>query len=217
MLYLDALAITARAALPAWVPLRFETVTEFGRSAWVLVPVGVALLVLASASPAIGRVQHLVLTAIAVRLGYVFVAVGVPGLVVTVVKRLIGRARPHLDSGPLEFWPFGWSAAYASLPSGHGTTSFAAAFAIGALFPRWRVPLWCLAALIGISRVVVGAHFPSDVIAGALVGTLGALAVRNWFAMQRLGFIVARDRSVVALPGPSRRRATSALKMLFAG
>ena len=216
MLYLDALAIGGRGSLAPWVLARFETVTEFGRSAWILVPAGVALLVLASASPAIGRMQHQVLTAIAVRFGYVFVAVGLPGLVVTVVKRLIGRARPYVETGTLEFVPFGWSSAYASLPSGHGTTSFAAAFALGALFPRWRVALWGLAGLIGVSRVVVGAHFPSDVIAGALVGTLGALAVRNWFAMQRLGFVVAADRSVRALPGPSLRRALAALKALFA-
>lgn len=212
--YLDALAIGARGSLAPWIVLRFETMTEFGRSAWVLIPSAAALLVLASASPAIGRLQHLVLTALAVRIGFLFVAVAVPGLVVTIVKRLIGRARPYMEAGPFEFVPFGWSAAYASLPSGHGTTSFAAAFALASLFPRWRVSLWCLAGLIAASRVIVGAHFPSDVIAGAVIGTLGALAVRNLFALQRLGFVVAPDRSVRALPGPSRLRVTAALRAL---
>ena len=59
---------------------------------------------------------------------------------------------------------------------------------------------------IAASRVIITVHYPSDVIAGALVGGFGALLVRNWFAARRLGFAIAPDGRVMALPGPSRHR-----------
>ena len=64
-----------------------------------------------------------VLAAIAVRLGFLFLAIGLPGLVVTIVKRLIGRARPLVEGSadPFIYRPLGWSVEYASLPSGHAT------------------------------------------------------------------------------------------------
>jgi undecaprenyl-diphosphatase len=208
MLFLDTWMITHQRTLARWVVVTFETITDLGQSGWLLAPLGTVLLVLALISaPAIGRVGQGLAASLAARVGFVFVAVALPGLIVTIVKRLIGRARPYAweTGGPLNFEPFRWSSEFASLPSGHGTTAFAAAFAIGALYPRLRVALWTLAGLIAMSRVAVSAHYPSDVLAGALIGTLGALVVRNWFAVRRLAFVVAPDRSVRALPGPSLR------------
>jgi undecaprenyl-diphosphatase len=208
MLFLDTWMITHQRTLPRWVVVTFETITDLGQSGWLLAPLGTVLLVLALISaPGIGRVGQGIAASLAARVGFVFVAVALPGLIVTIVKRLIGRARPYAweTGGSLNFEPFRWSSEFASLPSGHGTTAFAAAFAIGALYPRLRVALWTLAGLIATSRVAVSAHYPSDVLAGALIGTLGALVVRNWFAVRRLAFVVAPDRSVRALPGPSMR------------
>ena len=72
--------------------------------------------------------------------------------------------------------PFSWRPAYASLPSGHATTAFAALVAIGAIFPQARALMWIYAVLIALSRVIITAHHPSDVIAGAIVGAVGALS-----------------------------------------
>ncbi len=47
------------------------------------------------------------------------------------------------------------------------------------------------------------AHHPSDVVAGALTGIIGAMAVRYWFAARRLAFTIRPDGRIVALPGPS--------------
>ena len=71
--------------------------------------------------------------------------------------------------------------------------------------------MWIYAVLIALSRVVITAHHPSDVIAGAIVGAVGAVLVRNWFAARRLGFTVATDGSVRAMPGPSFRRIIKAV------
>jgi undecaprenyl-diphosphatase len=89
------------------------------------------------------------------------------------------------------------------MPSGHATTAAAAAIAIGALWPRSRGVMWFYALLIMVSRVVVLAHHPSDVIAGALVGIVGALWVRRWFAARYLAFSPLDLR---AYPWPSWRR-----------
>jgi undecaprenyl-diphosphatase len=76
--------------------------------------------------------------------------------------------------------------------------------------------MWVYALIIAISRVVVIAHYPSDVVAGALVGVLGALLVRDWFAARRLGFVIGKDGSVSTLPGPSLARIKRVARNLFA-
>jgi membrane-associated phospholipid phosphatase len=62
------------------------------------------------------------------------------------------------------------------------------------------------AIVIAATRLVLLAHHPSDVVAGALVGVIGAMFVRYWFAARRLGFAIARDGTVLPLPGPSFER-----------
>ncbi len=71
--------------------------------------------------------------------------------------------------------------------------------------------MWLYALIIMFSRIVVLAHHPSDVIAGTLVGALGALLVRRWFAARGLVF---RTGDLVAKPGPSWRRVRTVLKSL---
>jgi undecaprenyl-diphosphatase len=95
----------------------------------------------------------------------------VADLLTSLGKLLIPRTRPHYD--PLIAVP-----ATHSFPSGHAASSFAAATAIAAVAPRWRVPAFVLAALIAFSRVYNGVHWPTDVLAGAAVGVLTALLLR---------------------------------------
>ena len=142
------------------------------------------------------------------RFGYLFFAIAVPGLFVTIVKRLIGRVRPS-DVGPFAYVPWSWRNEYASLPSGHSTTAFAAAVAIAAIWPKARIPMLIYAAVIALSRVIITAHFVSDVVAAAFVGGFGAILVRNWYASRGLAFVPEFDGSVRAKPGPSWRRIKS--------
>jgi membrane-associated phospholipid phosphatase len=209
MILVDAPAVTAAQRAPSWLIEIFDHVTEFGKSIWFLVPIVLALAMIALlATPALPRMSRGVLAALAVRLGFLFFAIGLPGLVFTVGKRLVGRARPFVEgsANPLIYRPLGWNVEYASLPSGHAIDAFAAAMAIGALWPRARFVLWTYAVLIAVSRVVLRAHFPSDVMVGAVVGVIGALLVRDWYAARGLAFVLCADGTVRPWPGPSFAR-----------
>jgi membrane-associated phospholipid phosphatase len=216
MAFLDEPVHELAAGLPQWLIDAFYLITDFGRSGSILVPVGTLIGVIALvASPALDRTSRAVLAMAVTRLGYVFLAVGVPGLAVTIVKRLIGRVRPSA-LGPIAYEPFSWRPDHASFPSGHSTTAFAALVAIGFLFPRARPVLWVYALLIAASRIIVDEHYSSDVIAGAAFGTFGAVWVRDWFAVRRLGFVVGPDGVVHAKSGPSLRRLNKVAGTLIA-
>jgi undecaprenyl-diphosphatase len=130
---------------------------------------------------------------------YLLLAVIVPVLCTEVLKWVIGRGRPFVGgtADPFNFAPFNGTEAYFSLPSAHAVTAFALAFAVAALWPRLRVVMYLYAIAIGLSRLVLLAHHPSDVVAGALVGIIGALAVRYWFASRRLGFAIRSRGRIV--------------------
>jgi undecaprenyl-diphosphatase len=206
MAFLDQPVHELATGLPQWLIDVFDAVTDFGRSGWILVPVGtlIALIALLD-SPTLDRMSRVVLAMAVTRLGYVFLAVGVPGLTVTIIKRLIGRVRPSAQ-GPFAYEPFSWRPDYASFPSGHSTTAFAALVALGLLFPRARPLLWVYALLVAASRIIVDAHYSSDVIAGAAFGAFGAVWVRDWLALRQLGFVVGPGGVVHAKSGPSLRR-----------
>jgi membrane-associated phospholipid phosphatase len=208
MLFVDVAAIRAAREAPSWLVASFRLVTDLGLAGWFLVPLGTALLLIALvATPSLTRMSQLALASLSVRLGFLFLAIGLPGLVVTIIKRIIGRARPLVAGDDVFLYKFFlWRVEYASFPSGHATTAFATAVAFGTLWPRLRPLFWTYAVVIALSRVVVTAHHPSDVVAGAIAGAIGALLVRDWLAARRLGFSIQSDGSVTPWPGPSLAR-----------
>lgn len=219
MIFIDASVIDWAKGLPAEIPQIFGEVTDFGKSSWFLVPIGLLLVLIAVFTPAtLPQPALSAVVSLAVRLEFLFVAIAVPSLFTAIVKRMIGRARPMVggDTDPFRYLQLVWRPDYASLPSGHATTAFAAATAFGLLWPKLRPILWAYAGVIAVSRVVLLAHHTSDVIAGAIVGIVGTLMVRDFFATRQLSFAIGADGSVRPLPGPSFARIKRVARRLIA-
>ena len=103
------------------------------------------------------------------------VALVAASLASAALKQLFDRARPSV-ADPSVTVLVGLPGD-PSLPSGHATTAFAAAGVVAALHPALRLPALALAALVALSRVYLGVHYPADVVAGALLGLAIAAAV----------------------------------------
>jgi membrane-associated phospholipid phosphatase len=111
------------------------------------------------------------------------------GLLYTIAKWCAGRTRPFPSKGlietPFTFHPFArgisglWTAENQAFPSGHTCLAFSTAAALAMMFPRGRVVFFAVASLTGFERVLEGAHYPSDVVAGAGLGILAA-AITDW-------------------------------------
>jgi len=90
------------------------------------------------------------------------------------LRILIGRLRPVFfeSIGASGFFPLSIEHQFHSMPSSGASASFAALVLLGLFFPGIKRYTWALAILFALSRVIVGAHFPSDVILGAFIGML---------------------------------------------
>ncbi|MCB9993723.1 MAG: phosphatase PAP2 family protein [Hyphomicrobiaceae bacterium] len=180
----------------------FEALTRWGESDWILYPT----LLVSLAAFGLGFVKlsytwRWFVRALGAVAWLVFVGVGVPGLIVQIIKRLVGRARPFLfdQQGALSFHflPPDWT--LHSFPSGHSATAFALAYILTRLTtPAWGWLFYAWAVLIALSRITTGAHYPSDVVAGTLLGWFAAkIIVANF---ERRGFPVATRKGKPANP-----------------
>lgn len=197
-----------------WVKI----LTDFGKDEYVLSALGLLLIAVALAAPALRGTPRATLLGLGTRLQYLFLSVALSVATGEVIKWIVGRGRPFVGgkANAFNFQHFAGTEAYSSFPSGHAITAFALAFAVSAVWPRARVAMLVYALIIIATRLVLLAHHPSDVVAGAAVGMIGATAVRYWFAARRLGFAIDRDGTVVALPGPSEGRLKRVARSAFA-
>jgi membrane-associated phospholipid phosphatase len=179
--------------------------TDFGKDTYVLSALAAALLAIVIIAPRLRSSSRTLLLSLATRLQFIFFAVLVAILAGELGKWVVGRGRPFVGgkADAFNFVPFTGTEAYASFPSGHAITAFALAFAVAAVWPRARVVMVVYAVLIALTRLVLLAHHPSDVVAGALIGVLGAMCVRYWFAARHLAFAIRQDGAIVPLAGPS--------------
>ena len=190
---LDSASVGWVRNLPAPVTTFFQSLTDFGKSGWLLVPSGAfCLVLLLSDWRAVNRRIAVAWTEVGVIAGFAFLSIAGAGIVTQIIKQLIGRGRPvEFDSdGPFSLMPFQFDYAHASFPSGHATTMGALAVVIAVLAPRVRWVAFSVCAIVASSRVFVLAHYPSDVIAGFLLG--GAF---TWFyalALAKAGIALAR-------------------------
>ena len=143
-------------------------ISRLGNKGFIWIAIGVLFLLLGCRNKIWRNRGFLVLFSLAAN----FLACNV------VLKPLIDRTRPYyvLDYTPL-IPPVGDP----SFPSGHTSASFAAATAIYAINKKWGIAAYIFAAVMGFSRLYLGVHFPTDVLAGALVGTAAAMIMIRIF------------------------------------
>lgn len=168
-----------------------ERITDFGTFRWMIYGSGGLAIVALIVHRASLSEDAATRARTAWRLfSYFFVTIGSASALVHLLKALIGRARPELfaELGAYSLSPLTGDTLFESFPSGHSAAvgSFFGAFAM--LAPRFR-PLFLVGALlIGVSRVIVGAHYPSDVAAGLLVGFWCAIMTAFVFARWNMLF-----------------------------
>lgn len=142
-----------------------QFLTRFGLSTWYLI-ITVSLFIVTTfwiKRPAVSGASL-----------FIFLAVVIPGLTCDIFKVILGRARPtelfHHHIYGFQFLQF--KASMWSFPSGHSTTIAGVMMGLTLLFPRFWAPFLSFTALVALSRVVVTAHYLSDVMVGSYLGAL---------------------------------------------
>lgn len=150
---------------PRWIRRLAIAATRAG-DGWLWYLTGISILLLGGAER---------LTAVASAGSAALVGVGI----FTSLKKLSGRKRP------CEIEPHCWATLLPpdqfSFPSGHTITAFAVAIAFGEFYPALLLALLVCALVIATSRILLGMHFLSDVVAGALLGAGLALISHSLF------------------------------------
>ena len=110
---------------------------------------------------------------------YILISVALSAILANVLKYSIDLPRPYVLYPFIEKLGSGGSP---SFPSGHTADAFAFAMAASLVWRKWQIVIsaFIWAALVGYSRMCLGVHFPSDVIAGALIGIICPIA-SYWF------------------------------------
>jgi undecaprenyl-diphosphatase len=92
------------------------------------------------------------------------------------IKSYFRRRRPFIDV--VQAVAVGRKPGTFSFPSGHSAAAFAGAWLLRRHYPRLAALWYAIAALVGFSRIYLGAHYPGDVLSGALCGTVIAEGTR---------------------------------------
>lgn len=118
---------------------------------------------------------------------FVWLSIAISGIVADILKFIVGRSRPRLflEQNIYGFDHFKTGHIWNSFPSGHSTTAFSLGVALAFLFPRYRPWLLLVAFIIASSRIIITAHYFSDVLIGGLIGGLTALALERYFASHK--------------------------------
>ena len=169
----------------------FAYTTDIGKSNWMLWSSGSILLVMPFIGTGRFKARKLIRWhRISLVFYFLFTTIAFSGLLALLMKNAIGRARPRIveDMQVWQLSPFGDNYEFASFPSGHATTAGAVTMALALLFPRVSVFLALAGIWLATTRVAIGVHFPSDVVAGVLFGATFSWLYAREFARRRLLF-----------------------------
>ncbi|MBV8133542.1 MAG: phosphatase PAP2 family protein [Alphaproteobacteria bacterium] len=141
---------------------------------------------------------------------FLFVSIAGSGIVVDVLKVLFGRPRPKLlfQSDVYGFTWLSWRPDHWSFPSGHSATIVALMTGLWLFWPQHLLFYILVAVIVCMSRVVVGAHYLGDSLAGALIAVLTTRYAAHLFTKAGIDLAAARhglSASGDAPPWPCRR------------
>jgi len=119
---------------------------------------------------------------------YIVVTLIVGNVVGGGFRFLLGRYRPAMlyAHNLYGFHFFSFNVISSSTPSGHAIRIFALAGCLSTVFKRWRWLFLIVAICVGLSRIIIHAHYPSDVLFGAYLGLLSAVWVREYITLPRV-------------------------------
>ena len=168
----------------------FSSLTHFGDSIYFFVPtalIWIAIKISNSKNKIINTISDISL--------FIFFSILLSGVIAQIAKHIIGRPRPILynDFDMKSVNIFNFDAKWHSFPSGHTTTIFAFIFCLFFLFPKIKNFLISVAIIIASTRVIIGAHFISDIFGGVLVAYLCTIFVRNKFHKNNKIFVFNND------------------------
>jgi len=201
MLYVDRTVSGVARMAPETVIGVFGVITFFGHSWLWWGPAALLFLVFLAQSRRPGLHTAYYRWA-AEAAAFVFAAVAGSGIVIGIIKRVVGRARPYVEL-PADGSPFTWFVLnddLQSFPSGHADTFLSVATVLSWLWPRWRWPILLAGVFGAFSRVVLHVHYLSDVMVGGAIGVAVAHLMRAWFADRGWAFQRRRDGAIRLKP-----------------
>lgn len=109
------------------------------------------------------------------------------GLMQTILKNTVGRARPGTGKGSASFEPFSKEEGMHSFPSGHTILSFTTAYAISKQFsnPWVKTGIWTLGMITPVSRMWEGAHWASDIGVGVIISVVTVECIDKYLNRER--------------------------------
>lgn len=197
-------------SLPGEYRRAFAAFTDFGKADWILFTTGVVcLLLLALDAERYAFRLRMAIGSVFTYACFIFYSVAATGLLAIAFKWTLGRARPKLyeQVGPVRFDFLAFDGTYTSFPSGHSTTVAALATCLAFIFPAYRWLIVVAGFWIAFSRVMVGAHYPSDVVAGTLLGITFTFFTVRAMARRRIGFHISSSGKIRPNMNPRSVRA----------
>ncbi len=165
----------------------FKQITKLGSSGWILLVSGALALYLSTTQwSTYRRRERMRLINLHADTTFVFFTTLFTGTSIWIIKNAIGRARPRLleEFGHLYFDFGAFQAAFASFPSGHSTTFGTIGMAMALLMPKHRSFWICFGVLGASTRILVGAHYPSDAVSGLIYGAACVLLWARFLAQR---------------------------------
>ncbi len=171
----------------------FGTLTHFGDSLYFFIPT-----ILTWALVKIIKSKNQIINTISEISLFIFLNILLSGIVTQILKHVIGRPRPVLFNGfeQKSLSIISFDSKWHSFPSGHTATIFAFIFCMVLLFPKIKNILITVAIIIASTRVIVGAHFISDIFGGALIAYLSSIFISKNLASKKILFTIEGEKLI---------------------